>query len=188
MPDIKKPAYGRLILQHLGLGQIAASPRLQRTNGGSLGTLGTSLHGEFNTLVFLQSAETFGLNFRKMREQIFAAFIGLDEAEALGLVKPFHSTGSHESTFKEKIEKCKSSTSPENHDCETVTSQPMGTKDRLLFRLRFNYTCKKPARATNQRSAKTLRKIARGVMFNCKDNRRASQPFIQNMADATASI
>jgi len=43
-------------------------------------------------LAFLQRLEAFSLNFREVREQIFAAIIQRDESKTLRIVKPLDST------------------------------------------------------------------------------------------------
>ena len=62
---------------------------------GSLLAFRTGRDIERNTLVFFQGFETVRLDRREMGENIFAAFIGSDESEALGIVKPFYSTCCH---------------------------------------------------------------------------------------------
>jgi hypothetical protein len=48
---------------------------------------------EGNALVFRQALESFRLDILEMGEQVAAARIGRNEAEALGIVEPFHGAG-----------------------------------------------------------------------------------------------
>jgi hypothetical protein len=50
-------------------------------------------HFELHALVLCQSLESVALDFAEVREQILTALIGGDEAEALGIVEPFHGAG-----------------------------------------------------------------------------------------------
>ena len=47
------------------------------------------------TLVFSQSAEAFGVDLGEVSENVVTAVVWSDEAEALGVVKPFNGTGCH---------------------------------------------------------------------------------------------
>lgn len=49
-----------------------------------------------------QLAEAAGLNFGKMREEVFAATIGRDEAEPLGIIEPFDDACSHVLKLRKK--------------------------------------------------------------------------------------
>jgi hypothetical protein len=56
-------------------------------------TLRSLLDIKCHTLLFLQRLETFALNFREVREQVFAAaVIRRDESKTLRIVKPLDST------------------------------------------------------------------------------------------------
>ncbi|OAI28069.1 hypothetical protein A1351_12335 [Methylosinus sp. R-45379] len=61
------------------------------------GFAGAAVLGEFvaHLLAFAQIAQTGALDGANMNENIRAAFIGLDEAEALLTIEPFHRSGSH---------------------------------------------------------------------------------------------
>ena len=60
-----------------------------------LRTLGADFGLELDFLVFRQRSEAFALDDRVVNEHVVAAILGGDEAETLGFVKPFHSTGTH---------------------------------------------------------------------------------------------
>ena len=53
-------------------------------------------HVEGNLLTFSERTETVSLDFGEMSEQVFAAIVLGDEAEALGVVEPLYRSGSHE--------------------------------------------------------------------------------------------
>ena len=46
-----------------------------------------------HALIFRQALEAIGLDVAKVCEQILAAVIGSNEAEAFGVVEPFHGAG-----------------------------------------------------------------------------------------------
>ena len=75
---------------------------LQRHNIGRLLTLRALLHFEAYLLVFLQRFEATSLDFRKMREQVFAATVRRNETKALCIVKPLHCTCCHFPEFSKK--------------------------------------------------------------------------------------
>src|SRR5690606_7417747 len=50
---------------------------------------------ELDFLSFFQGLEAVHLDRREMREEVFAAFIGRDEAEAFCIVEPLDGTGCH---------------------------------------------------------------------------------------------
>src|SRR5690606_38643749 len=52
-----------------------------------------------DALAFLQAAEALGLDRREVHEDIRAAVLGCDEAEALGVVEPFHCAVLHDSPY-----------------------------------------------------------------------------------------
>src|SRR3546814_12567876 len=52
-----------------------------------------------DALAFLQAAEALGLDCREVHEDIRAAVLGCDEAEALGVVEPFHCAVLHVSPY-----------------------------------------------------------------------------------------
>src|SRR6185369_2612607 len=57
--------------------------------------LGAILHFEFDLLVLLQGLEARALDFGEVGEEVLAAAIRFDEAEAFGVVEPLHGTGGH---------------------------------------------------------------------------------------------
>jgi hypothetical protein len=59
---------------------------------GGLFALGTGDDFKGDLLAFLQRFEAFDLDGGKVCEEIFTAFIGSDEAEALGVIEPFNDT------------------------------------------------------------------------------------------------
>ena len=63
--------------------------RLDRSDVLGLEPLGALHHVELYCLAFLQAAKAACLNSRKMHENIVAR-LAADEAEAFGVVKPFH--------------------------------------------------------------------------------------------------
>jgi hypothetical protein len=71
------------------------SVRLHRLDVSCLLALRARLHFKRNLLVFLQRLEAFRADFREMREQIFTAAVGSDEAEALCVIEPLDGTGFH---------------------------------------------------------------------------------------------
>src|SRR5690606_1010159 len=68
---------------------------LHHRDPGSLRALRTLHHFEADALAFLQRAEAIGVDRGIMDEHVVAAVLGRDEAEALGVVEPFHGTESH---------------------------------------------------------------------------------------------
>jgi len=52
-------------------------------------------HFERHALVLLQGLEAIRLNCREVSEQIFAAFVRSDKAEALCVIEPFYDTSCH---------------------------------------------------------------------------------------------
>ena len=68
---------------------------LNRLDCCSLLAFGAHLHVEVDLLALLQRLEAASLNFGEMREQVFAAIIGSDEAEALRIVEPLNCTCCH---------------------------------------------------------------------------------------------
>src|SRR5438067_9234106 len=77
--------------------RVTASDKdeLQRLNVGSLLALRTGGHVERHALVFLQRLEALALDSREVSEQIFAAFVRGDEAEAFGVIEPFYDASCH---------------------------------------------------------------------------------------------
>src|SRR5690348_1953471 len=62
--------------------------------------LGAVLHFEFHLLVLLQGLEAAALDLGEMGEEVLAAAVGLDEAEALRVVEPLHGAGAHCVSFR----------------------------------------------------------------------------------------
>ncbi len=62
---------------------------------GSLLTFGAGDNFKRYLLSFLEGLKTFDFNCGEMCEQIFAAFVGRDETEAFGIVKPLDNTVCH---------------------------------------------------------------------------------------------
>src|SRR3954471_14688338 len=79
---------------------VACRGRLQRLDRDRLLALRAVLDLELDLLVFLEGLEARTLDFREVREEVLAAAIGFDEAEALGVVEPFHGTGAHCVSFR----------------------------------------------------------------------------------------
>jgi hypothetical protein len=67
---------------------------LQRLHVGSLPSLGALHYVELHGLTFLQALETTRVDCRVVHEDIFAV-LTRDEAEALGVIEPLHSTLFH---------------------------------------------------------------------------------------------
>ena len=67
---------------------------LERLHVGSLPTLGSFYHVELHGLTFLQALEAAGADRRVMHKYIFAV-LTRDEAEALRIIEPLHSTLFH---------------------------------------------------------------------------------------------
>ena len=94
-------------------------------NIGSLFAFGAGVHVERNLLAFFQGFETIHVDSREVSKQIFAAFIGSDKTKTFCIVKPFYSTGCHETllpitklTNKSKIvrNRAESPVNLPNHD------------------------------------------------------------------------
>src|SRR5690606_12914189 len=68
-------------------------------HAGSLRTLRALGDLVADALAFLQAAEALGLDRREVHEDIRAAVLGCDEAEALGVVEPFHCAVLHDSPY-----------------------------------------------------------------------------------------
>lgn len=62
---------------------------------GRLLAFGALCDFELDLLAFLKGLEAAGLDCREVSEEVFAAIIGSDEAETLGVVEPFNCAGSH---------------------------------------------------------------------------------------------
>jgi hypothetical protein len=86
--DVKKPRLGGVFSL-----RPEGSVRLHRLDVSCLLALRARLHFKRNLLVFLQRLEAFRADFREMREQIFTAAVGSDEAEALCVIEPLDGTG-----------------------------------------------------------------------------------------------
>src|SRR6478672_243985 len=76
-------------------GQSHCFRRSDRLNVRCLLALGTRRDFERDLLSFLQGLETRHVDRREMREEIFAATIGSNEAKAFGVVEPLHSACCH---------------------------------------------------------------------------------------------
>src|SRR5437870_12819551 len=70
-------------------GRFVLCSRLDRSDVLGLEPLGALHHVELHCLAFLQAAKAACLDGRKMHENIVAR-LAADEAEAFGIVKPFH--------------------------------------------------------------------------------------------------
>src|SRR4051812_32913201 len=73
---------------------------LHRLDGGRLLALRAVLDLELDLLVLLEGLEARTLDLGEVREEVLAAAIGFDEAEAFGVVEPFHGTGAHCVSFR----------------------------------------------------------------------------------------
>src|SRR5436309_3694355 len=82
---IEKKARQRLFAP----GSFVLCSRLDRSDVLGLEPLGTLHHVKLDCLAFLQAAKAACLDGRKMHENIVAR-LAADEAEAFGVVKPFH--------------------------------------------------------------------------------------------------
>src|SRR6266702_1410320 len=67
-----------------------------RLNVGLLLALRSLLDLKAHLLPLLKGLEALRLHFRKMSKQVFAAIVWRNEAKALRIVKPLHSTGCHD--------------------------------------------------------------------------------------------
>src|SRR3954465_13264910 len=79
---------------------IAIPSGLKRLDRRRLLALRAVLDLEFDFLVLLEGLESRTLDLGEVREEVLAAAIGFDEAEALGVVEPFHGTGAHCVSFR----------------------------------------------------------------------------------------
>src|SRR3546814_15213946 len=75
------------------------SSGFDRLHAGSLRALRALRDLVADALAFLQAAEALGLDCREVHEDIRAAVLGCDEAEALGVVEPFHCAVLHVSPY-----------------------------------------------------------------------------------------
>src|SRR3546814_6460271 len=75
------------------------SSGFDRLHAGSLRALRALRDLVADALAFLQAAEDLGLDCREVHEDIRAAVLGCDEAEALGVVEPFHCAVLHVSPY-----------------------------------------------------------------------------------------
>lgn len=75
---------------HDGPGQVKRS--LENLDLRSARTFLSAANDERDALVFFESLVTRALNFTVVREEVFAAELGHDEAEALVVVEPLHNT------------------------------------------------------------------------------------------------
>ena len=120
LPAIKKPA------SRAGFAQspkMATPGHLQRNDVRCLQALGSVLDFELNALIFLQRLEARALHFGEVSEEIVAACVRLDKAEALSVVEPFDDTSlsGHGIAFPEKGKKepdsaCHPSTATQGKD------------------------------------------------------------------------
>jgi len=53
-------------------------------------------------LTFFEGLKTIHVDCREVCKQIFAAVLGRNKAEALGVIEPFNSTSCHESVFQKE--------------------------------------------------------------------------------------
>jgi hypothetical protein len=81
---------------------------LNGTDIDSFGTFRACTTVEGYPLVFGKTLETSGLNIPEVGEQVVAALVRFDKAEALGIVKPFYCSGlrTHEITFRYENAAC----------------------------------------------------------------------------------
>src|SRR3546814_19593982 len=75
------------------------SSGFDRLHAGSLRALRALRDLVADALAFLQAAEALGLDCREVHEDIRAAVLGCDEAEALGVVDTFHCAVLHVSPY-----------------------------------------------------------------------------------------
>jgi hypothetical protein len=61
-----------------------------RRNAGGLGAFRARRQIIAHTLTFLQAAKAFGVNCRKVDEDIVATILGGNKAKSLGIVEPLH--------------------------------------------------------------------------------------------------
>src|SRR5258708_7469644 len=66
-----------------------------RTDRDGLLALRAFLDLELDLLVLLEGLEARTLDLGEMGEEVLAAAVGFDEAEAFGVVEPLHGTGAH---------------------------------------------------------------------------------------------
>jgi hypothetical protein len=74
--------------------------QLQRRDVRSLQTLRALLGFEANLLVFGERLEAVATNFRKVGEEVVAACVRRNKAEALAVVEPLDDTGIHDKSLK----------------------------------------------------------------------------------------
>ncbi len=87
---------GWVLTQPVPFAKILPNPakRLERLNVRCLPTLGPLHHIELHGLAFLQALEALGVDRRVVHEDVFAV-LTRDEAEALRVIEPLHSTLFH---------------------------------------------------------------------------------------------
>ena len=68
---------------------------VDRLDLGGLLALRAILHFELDLLVLLEGLEAAALDFGEVGEEVFAAAVRLDEAEALRVIEPLDGTGAH---------------------------------------------------------------------------------------------
>src|SRR5262245_49585781 len=96
-PCVCRACRARLCRQACRLNHLLGSANVR-----GLLTLGAGRHVEADALTFLEGLETLRLNCGEVGEEIFAAALGSDEAETLGVVEPFNSASSHVLNILEK--------------------------------------------------------------------------------------
>src|SRR5687767_7828658 len=83
-----------------GAGRLKhTSPLCDRLHSGCLRALRALRDFVTDALAFLQAAESLGLDRREMHEDIGAAVLRCDEAEAFCVVEPFHCAVLHDSPY-----------------------------------------------------------------------------------------
>lgn len=74
---------------------FASRVLIERLDVGGLIPLGAGGDVEGDFLVFAKALVSLALNRREMREEVLAAAIGRDKAEALAVVEPLNGTCAH---------------------------------------------------------------------------------------------
>src|SRR5688500_9647221 len=88
--DCMRPPQEETAAQGAAVSVACEAGSADRTNRDRLLALRAVLRLELDLLVLLQGLEARPLDFREVGEEILAAAVGFDEAEAFGIVEPLH--------------------------------------------------------------------------------------------------
>src|SRR5690606_23295257 len=95
------------------------------------GALGPLPHFERHALVFLQRLVAFAADFRIVREKVFAAIIGRDEAVAFFGVEPFDDACCHERVLHLRVAIARGTPDDQGWDRQLGTSDGDRCDDRV---------------------------------------------------------